>query len=116
MAHSTRKFYGQWIPYSDKSSSIFENSSNDPIMKNSNFPLLITCIVFLLMFVAIGLSYCYCQNVKKKCSKTMSPEKDIQTKPENDSNLAPTNFDLPPAYKPRTKLVELPKTPIFTYS
>ena len=46
----------------------------------------------------------------------ISPKKEIQTKPEKDSNLAPIDFDLPPAYKTRTKLVELPNTPVFTYS
>lgn len=101
--------------YSDKSPSVFENTENEPTMENPNFPLIITCVVLVIMFVAVGTIYCCCRNViKERCSKTISPEKEIQTKPENDSSLAQTDFDLPPAYR---KVIELPNsTALFTYS
>ena len=99
--------------YSDKSPSVFENTENEPMVENPNFPLIITCVVLVIMFVAVGTIYCCCRNViKELCSKTISPEKEIQTKPENDSSLAQTDFDLPPAYSK----VELPPTAMFTYS
>ena len=107
----SQRLYSKWILYSDKSSSIFENDQKVTILNNSNFPIVITCVTVVLMFAAIGLIYCYCGNDKKRCFKTISPEKEVQTKPEKDSNLARTDFELPPAY---SKCVELPKTPVFT--
>ena len=92
--------------YSDKSPSVFENTENEPTMENPNFPLIVTCVVLVIMFVAVGTINCCCRNViKERYSKKISPEKEIQTKPENDSSLAQTDFDLPPAY-----------TAMFTYS
>lgn len=105
--------------YSDKSPSVFDNTENEPMTENPNFPLIITCVVLVIMFVVVGMIYCCCGNViRERCSRTISPEEGIQTKPERDSNLAQTepqtDFDLPPAY---SKVVELPNSnAMFIYS
>ena len=101
--------------YSDKSPSVFESTENEPMTENSNFPLIITCVVLVITFVVVGMVYCCCRYV---ISPVISPEEGIQTKPERDSNLAQTepqtDFDLPPAY---SKVVELPNSnAMFIYS
>ena len=102
--------------YSDKSPSVFDNTENEPMTENSNFPLISTCVVLVITFVVVGMVFCCCRYViREPCS---SPEEGIQTKPERDSNLAQTepqtDFDLPPAY---SKVVELPNSnAMFIYS